>query len=485
MADYFVVECGTETLTGLEVRVSKGTAELVRAVRSTQPTEPGKNWDHDTPLAIENIRRTRKESGVQANRIVLLLPREALVARQLDLPDVPDDELPDLVRFQAAVRSAAPVESLALDYIPLPAGPHPGRRVLVFTHDRARIAEWQKGLAAEEMELAGCFATPIAMAEFADRIRTVADDETRLLVFQRGAKIELTLVDERMVVFSHGTQLPPGTGMTHVQPLQAELIRTTVSLGQLHPGVEIGQVSYLCDGEPDETVVGLLEQRFPSKVSIVRGSKPLAAAGALSGNPPATLVGAGLSLGTPAVPRLDLVNPRKPAPKTDGRRKQILRAACGVGLVAIIALGVWWRAVLARDAQIQELNDSIAALSDTLKQGEPALKETKAVDRWYTGVAAPLTTLDSFQQVLPGTDRLYFAELHLEPDLKIGGRPRISGVARARTAEDKQELEQRLRDKGYEVPPNVATTGKKDPDYPVEFSVNVAVPAPPAGKSGT
>ncbi len=36
---------------------------------------------------------------------------------RIDLPDVPDDELPDLVRFQAASKFAQPLDGLCLDFV--------------------------------------------------------------------------------------------------------------------------------------------------------------------------------------------------------------------------------------------------------------------------------------------------------------------------------------------------------------------------------
>lgn len=477
MADYLVVECGAESLSGIEVRASRGAVELIRTVHLDAP-EPSKNWDHDPAHAAGLLHKLRANSGISTSKVVLLIPREAIVTRQLDLPDVPDDELPELVRFQAAVRSATPVETLSLDFVTLPPGLHPRRRVLAFTHDRMRIIEWQRALQIEGMELAGVLVSPIALAEFADRTRTVADDRTRLLVSQRGNRVELSLVDSRTVVFSHGTRLFEGTGSTHVQPLQAELMRSVVSLGQLHPGVEIGQVTYVPEGEPDEAVLGLLEQRFPDQVTTLRGTRMLSEAAHLAGNPSAALVGAALSFGTPHVQRLDLVNPRRPAPKPDTLRQKLIYGGTAASLVLIFSLAMWWRAVWARDAEIETLTDKVATLATNLEKGKPQLAEAKAVDKWLTSVAPPIQSLVAFQQTLPGTDRLYFSDLKLEPDPKAG-RPRITGTAHARTRDDKESFEQGLRDRGYDVQPRVAADSRKDPDYPVAFTLDIGMPAPP------
>ena len=477
MADYLVVECGAESLSGIEVRVARGTAELIRTVHLAAPDAP-RNWDQDPAQAAGSLHKLRKDEGVGATKVVLLNPREAIVTRQLDLPDVPDDELPELVRFQAAVRSAAPVETLSLDYVPLPPGAYQGRRVLAFTHDRGRILEWQRALQSEGMELAGVLVSPIALAEFADRTRTVADDRTRLLISQRGNRVELSLVDSRTVVFSHGTRLFEGTGSTHVQPLQAELMRSVVSLGQLHPGVEIGQVTYVPDGEPDEAVLTLLEQRFPGQVTTLRGTRMIAEAAQLLGHPSASLVGAALSLGTPLVQRLDLVNPRRPAPKSDTLRQKLIYGGTAASLLLALLLAMWWRAVWARDAEIEFLTENVSTLATTLDKGKPLLAEAKAVDKWLTSVAPPIQSLATFQQTLPGTDRLYFTDLKLEPDPKAG-RPRISGTAHARTRDDKESFEQGLRERGYDVQPKVANDNRKDPDYPVSFTLDIGMPAPP------
>lgn len=481
MPDYLVVECGAEALSAIEVRAGRGQAELLGAYRYEPPASsegPRQNWDQDPAAGAGYIHKLRSENGLSATKVVLLLPREAIVTRQLDLPEVPDDELPDLVRFQAAVRSSAPADQLSLDYLPLPPGVNPGRRVLAFTHDRARISDWQRSLQREGMELAGVLVTPIGLAEFADRTRSAADDRTRLLVAQRDSRVELSLVDSRTVIFSHATRLFDGAGSVHVQPLQAELMRSVVSLGQLHPGVEIGQVTYVPDAMPDEAVLNLLEQRFPGQVTVLRGTRMIPEAAGLVGTPSAALVGAALSLGTPQVARLDLVNPRKPAPKPDTFRQKLFYGGTAASLVLIATLALWWRAMGNRDAEITTLEDQISQLNTSIDTGKPTVAKTKAVEKWLTGAAPPVESLAAFQQCLPGTDRLYFSSLKIEPNLKIG-RPRIIGVAHARTREDKEDFEQQLRDRGYEIQPAPAGENRKDPDYPVAFTVDVAMPAPP------
>ena len=110
-------------------------------------------------------------AGLSAQSLWVVLPREDVVLRHLELPQAPDDELPDLVRFQASGRSTVPIDQLNLDFIPLPADARrEGRDVLAATIPKT-LTEQVRKLARElDRELAGLSFTSHALGEWGEQL---------------------------------------------------------------------------------------------------------------------------------------------------------------------------------------------------------------------------------------------------------------------------------------------------------------------------
>src|SRR5690606_16119591 len=81
---------------------------------------------NDAKSPVDEIGRLIKawmaEENLPGASATLVLSRESVVIRQLQLPQAPEEEIPDLVRFQSAAKSSMPIDDLALDYLPIQAG---------------------------------------------------------------------------------------------------------------------------------------------------------------------------------------------------------------------------------------------------------------------------------------------------------------------------------------------------------------------------
>src|SRR4051794_37414582 len=107
MADLLALSWDRHRLTGIEVSSTGAGARILGTFSVDWPDQPPTaNW----------LRETLRKFGVNAKQVILALPREDAVLRMLELPAVSDDELPTLVRFQAAARSAQSLDQLLLDY---------------------------------------------------------------------------------------------------------------------------------------------------------------------------------------------------------------------------------------------------------------------------------------------------------------------------------------------------------------------------------
>ena len=69
--------------------------------------------------AGKQLRAELNRAASRSTHVLVSLPREEAVVRLLELPECTDDELPELVRLQAATRSAVPLDRLLLDFLPI------------------------------------------------------------------------------------------------------------------------------------------------------------------------------------------------------------------------------------------------------------------------------------------------------------------------------------------------------------------------------
>src|SRR4029079_2824643 len=137
-ADYVALDWESGEVRLAAARIGGRRVTLLGAETAEWPADADDTRKSETTAAA--ILRTLQRAGLKSPRALLVLPRDLVVVRKLDLPAVPDHELPDLVRLQAATKLATPVDPLALHYLPLSsAADDLGRSVLLVSADQDRL----------------------------------------------------------------------------------------------------------------------------------------------------------------------------------------------------------------------------------------------------------------------------------------------------------------------------------------------------------
>ena len=473
LLQFWGIEWSTEGLIGAALRLEGGrvSIEYNFSIPFTSARSPENSAaEIASELAI-------KTSALGTNvPCIVVVPREAVVIRQLQLPNVPNDELPTLVSFQAAAKSSTPTASIAVDYIPLgPSGD--GQAVLAAMLDSHRIHRMRELLNRAQLQLVSLEVSPFLIAELVAREEEQGGTPNipTLIVAQTGDRVEISILDRRRLIASHAVWLPEGDAVRHVSPLQTEINRCLISLSQSHPGVEIDQVYLIEDQRADEAVERMLQERFGDK------THPLNL-GLLGTVIPAdhrlaylALIARGLTGAAGLTPRVDLIKPRKPAEKVDNTRRNLI--AAGAAAVVLVG-GAWWNfssQMAELDSEIDDLQTQISSHRGDLTNGKADLDAALILTTWGEGDQDTLATWDHFHQLLPGTDRLYLVELKSIPS--SGARQtRLTGTARARTQDDIEDFLQRMADAGWLVKPVTPLENKKDPDYPWQFAIDAEQP---------
>ena len=479
LRQFWGIEWSTEGLVGAAVRLDGGKVSISHtfSIPFTENRTPERAAaDIATELA-------EKTMALGANAAcVVVVPRETVVVRQLQLPNVPTDELPALVSFQSAAKSSTPTTAIAVDYVPLGVQGD-GQAVLAVTLDSARVQRMRDLLKRGRLEMIGLEVSPFLIAELVareeDRVGT--PDVPTLIVAQSGDRVEISILDQRRLIATHAVWLPEGDAARHVSPLQMEINRCLISLGQSHPGVEVDQVYLVEDEEADEAVVKALQDRFGSKVHPLdfdRFDSPIPSKNRLSY---VALIARGLAWEAGNIPRVDLVNPRKPAEKPDNSKRYLV---AGGAAATLLVGGTWWNF----SSQMASMSDDIDTLTTEINSqkaditnGAADLAAAKVLSTWGEADQDQLAVLDQFHQLLPGTGRLYLTDFKSIPSSGIK-LMKVTSTARARSRDDSNDLLQKLADAGWTVKPTTPLENRADPDYPWQFTVDADLPRPVAEK---
>jgi hypothetical protein len=482
-----------EYLAGVEADVSGAMVHARRCFRYAWPEE------NDPPRDAASLGRwlaeSLKQDGISPGEARVVLPREAVVVRKLDLPRVPESELPDLVRFQAATKSSTPLDRLALDYLPLPVNEGDETlQVLMVTVDIERLQRVRDTLAAAGLELKGVGISPVAVGELVTRMkgeRAHAPHQATLVIFQDARRVEITAMVQQRVIFSHQTRLSGAADEAGMRASAAEVNRTVIALSQAQSELEISEVCLIHAGDADPAFEQSLTKRFGDRLHVldvsqasgIRLSRPSDARGLASFAP---ALGALLAEGDCRVEAIDFLAPRRAVVPPDRTR---LRLGIGAAAAALVLGGGYWMfsshlAGLA--SETAAIEQQVLELDSELKLGEPELNKAALIGGWVSQHYDPLAVIDRLNRSAPGTDRLYLLSLGTTPGGRVatpgvrgassGGRDAdfsVSFTGHAIEQADVQNLQELLETAGFRVEPSVEIRST-DPDYPVGFTLNVA-----------
>ena len=444
---------------------ARGKTALVATLR-------GRPADADPAAVGRWLKAELSARGLGGRDAAVVLPRSAAVVRRLTVPNVPEEELPDLVRLQAATKVATPLDKLRIDYVPVPGGGAAGRDVLFASVPAESCDTLAATLKAAGLEPAGVGLSPFATAALVGE-RAAG---SALIVAVVGRSAEITVLRDGGVSFTHEAELH-GDDPEDRRWLLGEITRSVIAADHQSADRRLDRVFLI----GHEAVVGPLadplRDRYETTPELIVDAGKLGIpveSGDASPAEAAAALGQAMSGG---LPRLDFLNPRKRVEKPDRRRLRAAVAAGGLGLVVAGAFGwsFFARSTIAGDIAVLEESDR--GLDRQIKAGQPLVTSAAAVDGW---LGTRTDWADEFAKLggsLPGTDRAYLTDLTLEPGAKdSGGHVRATGLAKTRG--DAEALADTLSGSGYRVSPRPIVQVNRDPEYPIRFELDLLLPKP-------
>jgi hypothetical protein len=200
-ADYVVLDWESGSLRWAAARIADSHVTLLDTGALAWPDVAPEV--RDVSATVEQLRHALRDVPLKSPRALVVLPRDAVVVRKLDLPAVPDNELPDLVRLQAATKLATPVDKLVLDFLPLATQPDKaGISVLLLSVEQERLQKLRDAVRDVGLELVGCVTSSICVADLA--VRSAGSDAVSglsLVVYQHRQRLELSALLDGQLIF--------------------------------------------------------------------------------------------------------------------------------------------------------------------------------------------------------------------------------------------------------------------------------------------
>ena len=490
MADYLAINWDKSKLTGIEAHVGVASVSIKRTFEITWPEQHRPAQD---PVSAGSwLKNELHHLGVSAKQVLISFPRHDSTVRLIEIPDVPLDEIPEIVRFQTATKSSVPLGQLMLDYLLMPVQEgKTTREVLVVSigkdlHDKALKTFQSMGL-----EVASTGLSSVSAAEWVAHTTTGDLESPTLILNPTDGYLEMSLIQARRLLFTNSVPVPVSDGDVSNQTIQTELKRFLMARSAQLAGQSIRAITLIGDEAQQQLLMQGLQEQYQCPVEVLNPLASVATAENSETSPlPGTVAGPLGLVSARQHKRLetvDFLHPHKAEEKPDRRKLQI---ALGVGGLALIVL----TALFLTHQRVTELEEEIAGrqkvqrdLDELLKRGQPTLESVALIQEWETSNSPTLKVFQELERVLPGTDRIYLSELSVS---RSSGQSlsRLRTTGNAKDDLDVRDLNQQLSYNNYRVHPKRSNNLTSDTDYPVPFEIDAERLPPqetPSAKSAT
>lgn len=474
MADFLAIGWGERRLIGLDAESTKQgimvrksfEIEWPEGMKPLQQPEEAGQW----------LKESLQKLGLTGRTVVVGLPRTDYVTRRLEVPDVPDEELPNLVRFQATAKTATPLDQLRLDFLPIAKiGERTSRDVLLFTIPRGRLEPLVRLFAASELTVAGVVPGVVGLSEMVAhaQVETQAPENVVLAVSVHQHGGEAAVLYGGHLLLTHAFRLSAGESNASV--VIPEIRRALVTLRSHWPTLRVER-TWLNADSSHQDLQAALEKAVGTEVLRLEPSRvPSVSLDADVENQfaPNMLSSLGLLLqkNRCLADTLDFLHPRQPQKRRDPKRTRLLAIAAAV----VVAFGVGYfvrsNAMSRLDDDIKSLAAQIDEADEFVDEREDLLTSASDVEAWLDKSVQPIDRFAEFEAASPGRERIVLQNWQATAEPR-GARAQITGAAIGKDPRDHRELFAALAAQGYDVHAT-RDEDSEDPSYPYRKSLDL------------
>ena len=487
MARYLALEWDLHEARVVQAR-TRGSDVIVEDAYAVDLKGTAEEAAADSTTAAQRLANALASKGFGIIDTLIAVGRASIEMRMLSLPPSPEEDLPDMVAFQAMRQFATIGEDWPLDFIPVETRDDGGHNVLAAAIAPELVKQIEETCKACHLTPERLVLRPFAAASLLRRRTSLDSTSCLMMIDLLTDEADLTVLINGRVSFTRTVRLPAhGDGSA---AMLSELRRTIAAAQNQLRGQRVEQVLLFGDGADHATLKSLIESQLSLKVLLADPFDDLSLSRELRDRRPqhpgrfAPLLGMLLDEASGQGQSIDFLHPRKrPVPPNTRRRKLLLGATAGVLLVALLVLFF---------GRIRSLDNEIATLQQTSKDLETAvekanLRQSQAaeVDRFEAGDVTWLDELRELSTEFPPAEQAIVTQLSLRAASPGGGELTLQGYASEPSVI--ADLEQQLRDQRHVVQGDRAVEDQQRSAYRWEYrgTIRIAEAAPQAPPSST
>ncbi len=387
---------------------------------------------------------------------LVAVSRSDVELRHLSLPPAPDDELPEMVRFQAVREFNALEDDWPLDFLPIDEDPEQPRNVLAATVDPKLVDKIRRTCEAAGVKPTRLILRPCAAASLLRRRHPAGRKEVCLLVDLLEDEADLTVMVEQKVVFVRHARLrgDPLTAPAGSEALVSEIRRTMAAAQNQLGGRRVESVVLCGAGAEYAALARSLGDQLPTPAELFDPLDGLELAGELRRRRPdragrfAPLLGMLWDELEGAPHAFDFLNPRR-RPEPPSRRRTYVLAGAGAALAVLMMLIFGWVQASRLNADIKGLDNQLKDLDNQVKRAAKTERAAEEIGKWMASEVVWLDKIRWLSENLPGQEDAMLTQLNLS--VTAGKRGVMSMDVLLKDVDAIDELVANLNDRSHRV----------------------------------
>ncbi len=420
------------------------------------------------------LRKVIADRGLGDIDTLVAIGRGKAELRELQLPPVPDDELPDMVRFQAIRSFATAGESATVDFLVTKRGEN-GIEIIAAAVGPKSLASIQETGEAVGLPIKRIALRPLAASALYLIRHPNAEEGDTVLIDLLADDAEIVVARDGKVIFVRTVRMP-GVEAVRGRALAGELKRSLMACGS---SGSIGRVILWGRESIHSDEKQMLAEASESHVEVInpfdlvdvdRNANLPDHVGRL-----APLVGLLVADDSDSDRLIDFLNPRERHVETPSPYRRALLIGVPVAAALLLAFGAY-RRIKGLDRQIAELKTANAAMKPDVDRAAESIARTETIDGFLDGDVNWLNELRRLAVQMPPSDEMIVRSVSATADARAGGGTlKVEGGAVNPSIID--TFEQALRDEVHQVKGDGASEQKVEDIYRWGFTESIKVAA--------
>ncbi len=469
MANLIAIEINDEDVLVVAARTSGKRLQFTKVFDVN--TEPN---DTDAVVA-EKLKKSLGDHGVPRGETIVVLGRQRIEMRDISVPPAPENELPEMVRFQARNDFPSFNENWELDYVPFDCKPNQPQRVLAGAVSPQIMEQTKQIVDDAGLKLSKMVLRPYSTCELFRA--ELGDHKARMIIDPNDEQFDLTLVTGTELLATRTVRTPKDYESEEVaRKMVGQIRRTITSTAGLLEGGQLEE--FLIVGAENRLphMKQMLNENFEQTVTFVDPYTTAPGISDVAQNMPehpdrfAALIGALIREASSQAHSIDFVNPRRPVAGKSNRSRALLWGGMAAALLICMSLVGWWL-LSSQDARIAELNQDLRDLKNINQgdQNQPGVDqitgEVNLIDEWQNKNINWLDELYEFSQRFETPDDAIVDSMTLSANERMVGlniKGRVNSIA------TNSVLKTNLTARPYLVTAGRVEEQSDDKDYPIK-----------------